>query len=92
MDLKILHYKCQNVVRTAFDHFKHSIVNAVFKVDTLLVNIELAVMKQSIITKMNTWFMDCNFSEKQYIYMKGVIKYYEDIAITTALKFSKKYC
>jgi hypothetical protein len=91
MDLKILHYKCQRVVKAAFEDFKDYIKNAIFEVTDSIVEIELNLMKRTIGTKMNNWFADCNFSEKQYNYMKDVIAYYEDIAIKTALKFAKKY-
>ncbi|PWK19549.1 hypothetical protein [Xanthomarina spongicola] len=91
MDLKILHYKCQRVVKSAFEDFKHYIKNAIFEVNDSIVEIELNSMKQTIITKMNNWFADSNYSEKQYVYMKHVISYYEDIAIKTALRFAKKH-
>ncbi|PWI29089.1 hypothetical protein DI383_13115 [Flavobacteriaceae bacterium LYZ1037] len=91
MDLKILHFKCQRVVKGAYEDFKHCIKNAIFEVNDSLVEIEITSMKQTIGTKMNNWYADCNFSEKQYMYMKHVITYYEDIAINSALRFAKKY-
>jgi hypothetical protein len=91
MDVKILHFKCQRVVRSAFEDFKHYIQNSIFDVDDSIIEIELNQMKQTIGIKMNSWFYDCNYSEKQYEYMKNVINYYQDNEINSALGFVSKY-
>ncbi len=81
MNIKILHFKCQTVVREAYQEYRRSIENAVFEVDETMIEVELKIMKQTIGIKMNNWASDCDFSEKQYDYLQNVIKYYLDIAL-----------
>lgn len=91
MNLEVLHFKCQTEVKQAYQDYRQYIENAIFNVDDSIIELEMKVMKQKISMKMNTWFYDYNFTEKQYDYMQHVINYYLNIVNNKAINFANKH-
>lgn len=91
MNQEILHYKCQNVVRSAFEDYKHYIQNSIFCVDNSIIEIEISTLKQTIHQKTNSWFFDCDYSQKQYEFMEQILNYYLNIALHKCVLFGNKH-
>lgn len=90
MNVTQLHTICKEVTKSVFEGFKIKIDNPIFPLDSDVISIEIADMKQTIGQKVLSKVMDNNYTDAQMKVLNEILKSYEDLAVKVGLNYARK--